>query len=94
MKNQIKQLLACFILALFFISCSKDSGDDGPGGCIAEAERVSTSLNAYLENPTVDNCKAYVASLRNYLDGNACFGNVYYEAYKEALDDLNESECQ
>ncbi len=94
MKNQIQKFLAGLILVIFFIGCSKDSSDDGPGGCIAEAEKVTESLNTYLSDPSVDNCKAYIASLRNYLDANACFGNVYYEAYKEALDDLNEQECQ
>ena len=94
MKNQIQKFIAGLVLVIFFIGCSKDSSEDGPGGCVAEAEKVTESLNNYVNDPSVENCKAYIASLRNYLDANACFSNLYYESYQKALEDLNDHECQ
>ena len=62
MKNQIQKFIAGLVLVIFFIGCSKDSSEDGPGGCVAEAEKVTESLNNYVNDPSVENCKAYIAS--------------------------------
>lgn len=81
-------------LIIVLSSCSKDPDIDGDRalGCVDLAEKISESLTTYVNDPTVANCQAYVKNLKKYLNGKACFGHFYYEAYREALDEL-EDEC-
>ena len=80
-------------VSIFFASCRK-AAIIGSDTCLDRIEKVSESLNNYLENPTVDNCKDYVDALRKYVNAGACFGKIYFEEYKKSLKELEEDECK
>lgn len=81
------------IFGLSFIGCRK-SDPVGPDGCLGRIEKVSETLNTYIENPTVDNCQAYVDALRKYINTGACFGNVFFAEYEKELKELEDDECK
>lgn len=90
---KVKSLISGILLvALFFVSCRK-AAIVGNDNCIDRIQKVSESLNTYVQNPSVDNCKAYVDALRKYVNAGACFGNIYFEEYKKELNELEEDEC-
>ncbi|MCB0669900.1 MAG: hypothetical protein KDC80_28940 [Saprospiraceae bacterium] len=82
-----------FIVSLCFASCRK-ANPVGSDGCLGRIEKVSETLNAYVENPTVDNCQAYVDALRKYINTGACFGNVFFNEYEKELKELEDDECK
>ncbi|NND32191.1 MAG: hypothetical protein HKN76_06325 [Saprospiraceae bacterium] len=90
-KNILIPIL--FGLVIFLSSCSK-SVLFGSENCIARIEKVSASLEAYMEEPSVANCRNYVEALRSYLKSDACFGNIYFKEYQEALAELEDDECK
>jgi len=91
---KIKSIIyGLLIVSVFFGGCRK-AAVVGTDGCLSRIEKVSESLSAYLENPTVDNCKDYVDALRKYVNAGACFGNIYFEDYKKELNELEDDECK
>lgn len=80
------------VVFLLFISCQKAAFIDNPENCINQIEKVGETLNAYMQDPSVNNCKAYTSALKSYLSADACFGNIFFEAYKRQLEE--EDECK
>ena len=80
------------MVTLIFTSCRKSVEDD-PGDCMVHIEKVNTSLNDYINDPSVENCKAYLNAIRSYIKSNACFGNIFFDEYQRALKELEDDEC-
>lgn len=80
-----------FVITLF--GCRK-AAVVGSDSCVDRVQKVSETLNAYIQNPTVDNCSAYVDALRKYINTGACFGNAFYKEYEKTLQDLEANECK
>ena len=81
-----------FCVAILFSSCRKTILGETEN-CMENIEKINVSLQTYMADPSVANCKNYVNALRSYLNANACFGNIFFEEYKEALKELEDDEC-
>ena len=90
-----KEYLFSFALLvfLFFSSCRKTSLI-GTDNCLDRIEAISQTAQTYVSDPTVENCKSYLKALRKYIDSKACFGNIFFEEYGQALKELEQAECQ
>jgi hypothetical protein len=86
----ITALLSLFIL---FSGCRK-SALLGTENCLENIEKINTTLQNYLENPTAKNCKNYVEALRSYLKSERCFGNIFFAEYQKTFKELEADECK
>ena len=90
-----KNILIAILLCLVTLSSScRKAVLFGSENCINRIEKVNTSLQEYVADPSVANCKKYVDALRSYLKSDACFGNIYFTEYQKALAELEEDECK
>lgn len=93
MKNLFNSILLCTLLGLVMSSCAKEATNEILD-CTSYSQEISESLNTYVMDPTVENCKAYLAALRKYLEDGACFSELFHEEYKRELAELEQAECQ
>ena len=86
-------MLAVCFMSILFSNCRK-AAVVGTENCLDRIENVSNAASLYASDPTVDNCKNYLDALKKYFDSDACFGNVFFAQYRQALQELEESECE
>lgn len=77
-------LTATAVATLFFASCSGDD-DNGGKSCNELTQDINASAEAYLDNPTQENCEAFKSDLEAYIDAD-CEGSAEYEGQLEFLD--------
>ena len=91
---KIKQFISVILVtSVIQISCRKSVFVETEN-CLSQIEKVSETLNTYVQDPTESNCKAYLDALRFYINSNACFGNVFFEEYRRQLKEAEEDECK
>lgn len=90
-KKMSIQVLFCFFI--LFAGCRK-AALLGTENCLDNIEKINTTLETYIEDPSVDNCKNYLNALRAYVDSGACFGNIFFEEYRKNLKELEAEECK
>lgn len=90
----MKQCLILFsILSVFLLgSCNKSA--DTVLDCAEFWENVSEAATIYFEDPTVENCNAYLDALKNYVRSDRCVADVWFEAQEQALADLEAESCE
>jgi hypothetical protein len=91
---KIKYLVPAILLVAIAVTSCRKSVILEPENCLERIEKVSDALNAYVQDPTTGNCKAYLDALKSYINSNACFGNIFFEEYQRALNEAEEEECQ
>ncbi len=82
-----------FFTTILFSNCRK-AALVSTENCLDQIERVSDAATLYASDPTVNNCKNYLNELKKYIDSEACFGNIFFEQYRLALQELEDSECE
>jgi hypothetical protein len=93
MKNLFNCLVMCILLALALGSCAKEATAE-IRDCTSYSQEISETLNAYVADPTVENCQAYLTALHRYLEDGACFSELFHEEYKRELAELEQASCQ
>jgi hypothetical protein len=76
------------------VSCKKTAADVLGATCTAEAQAMSTALEAYIKAPNdKTKCQAYINAMQKFIDA-PCF-SVYGTAAerKEIQDDLKKQKC-
>jgi hypothetical protein len=89
-KKTLIQALFCFLI--LFVGCRK-SALLGTENCLENVEKINATLQTYISDPSVNNCKNYVNALRSYVESGSCFGNIFFEEYKRSLKELEAEEC-
>ena len=92
MKRKYVILFALFA-TIIFSNCRKTALVNTEN-CLDQIERVSDAATLYASDPTVNNCKNYLDALKKYIDSDACFGNILFEQYRLALQELEDAECE
>ncbi|MDH3245312.1 MAG: hypothetical protein OEM26_11895 [Saprospiraceae bacterium] len=93
MKNLFNCLVMCILLAVALGSCAKEATSE-IRDCTSYSQEISETLNAYVADPNVENCKAYLSALRRYLEDGACFSELFHDEYKRELAELEQASCQ
>lgn len=80
---KITLILVCGCL-FFFTSCER--GED-ENDCVALANEITTTGNAYAAELSVSNCNAYRAAIEAYIEG--CNNRADISSFQATLRDLN-----
>ncbi|HPG08482.1 MAG TPA: hypothetical protein P5275_08470 [Saprospiraceae bacterium] len=77
------------ILLLFLLgSCVKSN----PLNCTKKLEALSQAADRYSQDQSQANCRLYYQALKDYVNSNACAGDIFYKSYQEEFNQSTEDD--
>jgi hypothetical protein len=88
--KRLKIILALTLICTAFLlsDCKKTKNDilNPAGNCNTLSTKFSDAFSAYLSDPSVANCQAYVQTLKDYVNGCAALTQAEKDTYNASID--------
>ena len=82
------RLLIILLIVVVLGGCVKSN----PINCSKRLDALTKAADQYSQDPTKENCKLYYQALKDYINSNACAGDVFYKSYQKEFNQSSEDD--